>query len=178
VAPGSLFVALVGERFDGHAFLREAADRGATGRWCPAARDAPEGMRLFEVDDTLRALGRLARHRRPPSPRAGGGDRREQRQDHHQGPGARRAVRALPRPRHRGQPQQPGGRSPSPCSPRPTRPRCWWWRWGTNEPGEIAILARIAEPDFGILTSIGEEHLEKLVSLEGVLEEELNLVKG
>ncbi|HEU0301841.1 MAG TPA: UDP-N-acetylmuramoyl-tripeptide--D-alanyl-D-alanine ligase, partial [Longimicrobium sp.] len=44
---------------------------------------------------------------------------------------------------------------------------------GTNEPGEITLLSRIIEPDAAIITSIGEEHLEGLGSVEGVLEEEL-----
>ena len=34
---------------------------------------------------------------------------------------------------------------------------------GTSEPGEIALLARIAKPQIGVLTSIGPAHLEGLV---------------
>jgi UDP-N-acetylmuramoyl-tripeptide--D-alanyl-D-alanine ligase len=47
---------------------------------------------------------------------------------------------------------------------------------GTNEPGEIAILGAIVEPDAVVITSIGEEHLEGLGSVEGVLEEELSIL--
>jgi UDP-N-acetylmuramoyl-tripeptide--D-alanyl-D-alanine ligase len=47
---------------------------------------------------------------------------------------------------------------------------------GTNEPGEIAILGAIVEPDLALITSIGEEHLEGLGSVEGVLEEELAIL--
>jgi UDP-N-acetylmuramoyl-tripeptide--D-alanyl-D-alanine ligase len=43
---------------------------------------------------------------------------------------------------------------------------------GTNAPGEVARLAAIVEPDAVIVTSIGEEHLEGLGDLEGVLAEE------
>ena len=46
---------------------------------------------------------------------------------------------------------------------------------GTNAPGEIKFLAEIAKPDFGIITSIGESHLEKLVNIEGVLNEKTSL---
>ena len=42
---------------------------------------------------------------------------------------------------------------------------------GTSGPGEIANLCRIAQPDCGILTSIGASHLERLGSVEGVAEE-------
>lgn len=64
VRPGTLFVALRGERADGHEFLRAAFAAGA----CAAvvARDAlttldvPPGATLVAVDDPRRALSRLA----------------------------------------------------------------------------------------------------------------------
>jgi UDP-N-acetylmuramoyl-tripeptide--D-alanyl-D-alanine ligase len=49
---------------------------------------------------------------------------------------------------------------------------------GTNEPGEIAILTEIVQPEAVVITSIGEEHLEKLRDLAGVLEEESSVLKG
>jgi UDP-N-acetylmuramoyl-tripeptide--D-alanyl-D-alanine ligase len=49
---------------------------------------------------------------------------------------------------------------------------------GTNEPGEVAIHAATVEPDAAVITSIGEEHLEGLGSLEGVLEEEVSILAG
>jgi UDP-N-acetylmuramoyl-tripeptide--D-alanyl-D-alanine ligase len=49
---------------------------------------------------------------------------------------------------------------------------------GTNEPGEIAELTKIAEPQIGIVTTVSETHIEKLESLEGVLEEKLDLLRG
>ena len=42
---------------------------------------------------------------------------------------------------------------------------------GTNNPGEIAMLSRIAAPDYGLITNIGKAHLEGLGSLEGVQRE-------
>jgi len=42
---------------------------------------------------------------------------------------------------------------------------------GSNHFGEIARLAQIAEPDFGIITSIGKAHLEHFKDLDGVLKE-------
>ena len=48
---------------------------------------------------------------------------------------------------------------------------------GTNEPGEIDLLGAIVEPDAAVITSIGEEHLEGLGSVEGVLEEELSILR-
>jgi len=46
---------------------------------------------------------------------------------------------------------------------------------GTNAPGEIAQLASVIEPDIGVITSIGREHLEGLGSLHGVAAEEASL---
>lgn len=43
---------------------------------------------------------------------------------------------------------------------------------GTNQPGDIAELLEICEPDFGLITNIGKEHLEGFGSMEGVAREE------
>ena len=43
---------------------------------------------------------------------------------------------------------------------------------GTNNPGEIAALCTIAEPNFGLITNIGKEHLEGFGTLEAVAKEE------
>ena len=58
VKPGDLYVALRGERFDGHAFIAEAAERGAVA----AMVSAPQALDLPQlcVDDSHAALGRLA----------------------------------------------------------------------------------------------------------------------
>jgi UDP-N-acetylmuramoyl-tripeptide--D-alanyl-D-alanine ligase len=42
---------------------------------------------------------------------------------------------------------------------------------GTNHPGEIAALCRIARPEIGIITNVGASHLAGLGSLEGVARE-------
>jgi UDP-N-acetylmuramoyl-tripeptide--D-alanyl-D-alanine ligase len=49
---------------------------------------------------------------------------------------------------------------------------------GTNAPGEIAALRAIVEPDLVVLTSIGEEHLEGLGDVAGVLREEADAFDG
>lgn len=42
---------------------------------------------------------------------------------------------------------------------------------GTNQPGDILELAEIALPSHGLITNIGHAHLEKLLSLDGVMVE-------
>jgi len=61
VKPGELFVAIVGERFDGHEFLAEAAGRGAAAAMVERDVPAPAGLTLVRVADTTLALGRMAR---------------------------------------------------------------------------------------------------------------------
>ncbi|MDR1791228.1 MAG: UDP-N-acetylmuramoyl-tripeptide--D-alanyl-D-alanine ligase [Propionibacteriaceae bacterium] len=60
--PGSLFVALPGERVDGHDFLSQAAAAGAVAALVDEAKqlDEPADLALLPVPDPLAALGRLA----------------------------------------------------------------------------------------------------------------------
>lgn len=47
---------------------------------------------------------------------------------------------------------------------------------GTSAPGEIASLAQVVQPDVAVITSIGREHLEFLGSLRGVAMEEASVL--
>ncbi len=58
LAPGDLFVALRGERFDAHDFIEVAVSGGAAALLID--RDVDAAVPVVRVDDTLRALGRLA----------------------------------------------------------------------------------------------------------------------
>lgn len=60
VKPGDCFVAMVGERVDGHAYAKGAAERGATVLLCGRPVEAP-GTSVILVDDPLQALGQLGR---------------------------------------------------------------------------------------------------------------------
>jgi UDP-N-acetylmuramoyl-tripeptide--D-alanyl-D-alanine ligase len=63
LAPGALFVALQGDRFDGHDFLLQAIERGAVAAMVqPKIQNqaVPSSISRIVVDDTKKALGRLA----------------------------------------------------------------------------------------------------------------------
>src|SRR5688500_7062893 len=62
LTPGCLFVALKGDTFDAHDFVSQAVERGAAGVVVARGRalERGAGAAVFEVDDTLRALGALA----------------------------------------------------------------------------------------------------------------------
>src|SRR5687768_13897866 len=67
IAPGALFVALAGDRFDAHEFLKDAVARGARGAVVQEGKKlqaVPRDFGLFAVPDTLLALGALARFHR------------------------------------------------------------------------------------------------------------------
>src|SRR5271156_6511983 len=60
---GDCFVALRGDRFDGHAFVAQVRSHGAVAALVsrrPNAADVPEDLALVEVSDTLEALQRFA----------------------------------------------------------------------------------------------------------------------
>jgi UDP-N-acetylmuramoyl-tripeptide--D-alanyl-D-alanine ligase len=58
VQPGSLFVAFVGERVDGHDFARQVVEAGAVA----VLASRPVGVPAIVVEDVQSALGALARH--------------------------------------------------------------------------------------------------------------------
>ena len=63
IHPGSLFIPLVGERFDGHAYINAALEGGAAG--CLTQRERESylpGKFYIKVDSTQRALRDLAKH--------------------------------------------------------------------------------------------------------------------
>lgn len=64
VTSGALFVALRGERVDGHDFVRDAFEAGAAAALVERPVAAPPGAALIEVEDALRALQDLAADRR------------------------------------------------------------------------------------------------------------------
>ena len=64
LTPGALFVALTGERFDGHAYLVQARDAGAAAAVVRRGTPAVAGLPLYQVADPLHTWGELARHRR------------------------------------------------------------------------------------------------------------------
>ncbi len=47
---------------------------------------------------------------------------------------------------------------------------------GSNHPGEIAILAKIVNPEIGIITSVGASHIEYFGSIKNILNEKLSLL--
>ncbi|CAN5800878.1 UDP-N-acetylmuramoyl-tripeptide--D-alanyl-D-alanine ligase [soil metagenome] len=174
---GDLFVALEGPNFDGHDFLAEAAARGATGavvRRVPAGR--PAGLPLFPVPDTLEALGALAHHRRIRLPArvvavTGSSGKTTTRELLRAALGGhlRLHVTAANLNNRVGVPLTLLGA--------PHDAEVVVVEVGTNEPGEIEALRRVAHPDVAVVTTVSEAHVERLGDLEGVYREKLSLLR-
>jgi UDP-N-acetylmuramoyl-tripeptide--D-alanyl-D-alanine ligase len=176
LGPGTLFVALKGASFDGHDYLARAAEGGATGAVVERVPDGAPPLRYFVVPNTLHALGRLGRHRRRALGAkvvavAGSNGKTT----------TKELLKAALSPAFRVHATDANLNNqigvPLTLLATPDDAEVAVIEVGTNEPGEIDLLGAIAEPDVAIITSIGEEHLEGLGSVEGVLEEELSILR-
>jgi len=178
VREGNVFVALRGENFDAHDFLDRAVQAGATALVVSRADGArPEGVPVFEVADTVVALGQLGRYRR----RAWGGrligitgtnGKTSTKELVRAALGSTRAVHATV-----GNLNNRIG-VPLTLLALPDEAGLAVIEMGTSEPGEIAALRAIAEPDIAIISSVAEGHLEGLGDLAGVLAEKVSISDG
>jgi UDP-N-acetylmuramoyl-tripeptide--D-alanyl-D-alanine ligase len=183
VQPGDVFVALRGERFDGHDFLAGAEAAGAAAVIVEQVESAI-GLRIpvLTVPDTLRAYGQLAAHWRSVwrgVPNGGvvigvaGSNGKTS---------TKELLAAALRGTHAVHATQGNLNNligvPATLLALPPTAEVAVIEMGTNVPGEIARLAEIVVPDIVIITSIGEEHLEGLGSIDGVLREEADAATG
>jgi UDP-N-acetylmuramoyl-tripeptide--D-alanyl-D-alanine ligase len=169
---GDLFVALAGERFDGHEFVPAVAAQGAVavlvnrGRTWPALPCA-----VIEVADTRRALGEIAAaYRRSlalPVIAVGGSN------------GKTSTKEMLGAVLSQGLKTVWSEASfnndigvPHTLLRIGAEHQAAVLELGTNHPGELAPLIRMAQPSLGVITSIGREHLEFFGDLNGVVREE------
>ncbi|HEB99533.1 MAG TPA: UDP-N-acetylmuramoyl-tripeptide--D-alanyl-D-alanine ligase [Thiotrichales bacterium] len=173
--PGNLFVALVGERFDGHEYLAQAAGRGAAA--AAVCREVPAELPLVRVADTRRALGRLAafwrrRFEIPLVAVTGSNGKTTVKEMTAAILGAGREVLAT-----RGNLNNDIG-VPLTLFRLDERHRAAVIEMGANHPGEIAWLTIIAAPTVAVITNAGPAHLEGFGSLEGVAEAKGEIYSG
>jgi len=177
IAPGALFVALRGVR-DGHEFLATAAARGAAAAIVECGR-AHAGLPCYEVDDTLAALGALARfhlgrlraHHALPTIAIGGAAGKTT---------TKELTAAIARALYGEVLATPGNLNnligvPMTILTLTDAHRAAILECGTNQRGEIARLAAIVAPDAALVLNADIEHTEGLGSLEGVADEEAAL---
>ncbi len=170
VTEGSLFVALKGERFDAHDFLKSAVEKGAAGVIVEKGRAASlfaDGVAVYEVENTLHALGRLARFHR---------DRFRLPIGAVTGSNGKTTTKELiasiletrgPSLKTQGNLNNEIGVPLTLFNLEPKHVAAII-EMGMNHAGEIARLAAITRPHAGLITSVQAAHLEGLGSLENI----------
>jgi UDP-N-acetylmuramoyl-tripeptide--D-alanyl-D-alanine ligase len=165
---GCWFLALSGERFDGHGFVPQAVAGGAVGAVVSRPVDGPGGRVL--VPDTVRALqdlGHAARRAfRGPVVGVTGSS----------GKTTTRAFVALALSPLGRVHQTVGNLNnhlgvPMTLLARPDDAAAMVVEMGTSSPGEIQRLAEIATPDVRLVVNVGPAHLQELGGLDGVAHE-------
>lgn len=176
---GNCFFALVGPNFNGHQFIRQALEQGAACAVVQQPVDLPAELnrRVLLVDDTVKALGQLAAwYRRQLSAKViaitgSAGKTTTRHITHHilsQRFRCHQAAKSFNN--HIGLPLTILSASP--------QDEVLILELGTNHPGEIGYLTRIAQPDIAVVTCAAPAHLEGFGSLENIIREKLSIHEG
>ncbi len=178
MAPGTLFIAIRGEKHDGHEHLVAAYHAGAMAALVEERKaDAPRDWPMIGVANTRIAMGKLAAHvRRQLRGKVIGVA----------GSNGKTGTKYLINSALRG--AQRGSFSPKsfnndigvPLAIFPASPAQDYLvlEIGTNHPGEVLNLTKIAQPDVAVITNCSAEHLEFLGDLEGVRAENASIIAG
>jgi UDP-N-acetylmuramoyl-tripeptide--D-alanyl-D-alanine ligase len=177
---GALFVALRGERFDGHQFLDAARAAGAVGAVVDGGHAGPTPLPALVVADTRRALCDLARHWRArfaPALIAIAGSN---------GKTTTKEMLAAALRAHAGESAvlATAGNLNTDIGVSLTllglraRHRICAIELGTNHRGEIALLAGIAQPTIAVVTNALRDHLEFLGSVGQMAEENADALRA
>jgi UDP-N-acetylmuramoyl-tripeptide--D-alanyl-D-alanine ligase len=175
---GEAFFAIRGHRLDGHAFLADAAARGAACLVVQALSDGmPPTVPLVLVEDTTRALGKLAAAHRArfslPVVAVTGSNGKTTTKEMIASVLGTRWRTLKPEGSFNNQwglPLTLLGLGPE--------HEALVVELGANQPGEIASLAALARPTVAVVTTVAAAHTEFFGSLEGVRAEKAALVRA
>lgn len=178
VKTGELFIAIKGEKFDGHDYLNEVAAKGA-GAMVVERPCVPKSFSggVVEVDSTRRALLQLAaRYRKDfelPLIAVCGSNGKTT---------TKNLIGAILRSKFPTLNSEASFNNdigvPVTLLRLTQEHRAAVLEAGSNHPGELRPLLDVMAPCLGVLTSIGREHLEFFHDLNGVVEEEGTLVEA
>ena len=174
IAPGALFIPLVGERFDGHDFLAQAEKAGAA---CVLSQKETTASRAIFVKDTKKAMGDLAAHYRSkfsiPVVAVTGSVGKTSTKE------MIASVLSEGFSVHKtagnfnndiGLPLTVFGLEESHTAA--------VMEMGMNHFGELSYLTAIAKPTVAVITNIGVAHIENLGSREGILKAKCEIFEG
>ncbi len=163
--PGQLFVALRGDRFDGHGFVDDVSRLGAAGVVVDHLVETT--LPQVVVEDTRRALGQLGRAWRQAAGCKVVGVTGSNGKTTVKEMLAAILARVAPSLSTQGNLNNEIG-VPLTLLQLDTRHRFAVVEMGCSHAGDIAYLAGLAEPDVGLVTNAGPAHLEGLGSIDGV----------
>lgn len=176
IHPGDLFIALRGDKFDGHCFIGTALEKGAAAVMCE--HDAGiDTAHVIIVDDTRRAMLALAAHIRSkyeiPLVAVTGSVGKTTTKD----------MTALVLSAGYNTLKTQGNLNndigvPQTLFRLERGHRAAVVEMGMNHAGEISRLSRCAQPSLGIITNIGVSHIEHLGSRENILKAKLEILDG
>ncbi len=177
LAPGNLYVALRGERLDGHAFLAEAFAKGAALALVDTVVESVPADRQIVVADTLGALQDLARFARSRASyqvigvtgSVGKTSTKDMLACAFSTQGRTHATKGNYN-NHIGLPLT--------LLNTPGDTEYLILEMGMNHAGEIALLSRIARPHAAIITCVEAVHLEFFDSVEGIARAKAEIVEG
>ena len=175
VRPGDLFIALRGEHTDGHRFLDDAIERGASAllsRMAPdslLSRSDQREVTVFRVEDPLAALQAAARRWREAHPVRVVGITGSVGKTTTREAVAQMLARRTPTLES---PYNYNSEIGLPLALLRLAPEHAWavLEMGPYDLREIATLCDIAQPEIGIVTNVGPTHLERFGSLEAIEE--------
>lgn len=179
IKPDDLFVALKGERFDGHDFVREAVKKGAAGVLASRNDIAVSGLNtaLIVVDDTLKGLQQLAGFHRQrfniPVIAVTGSNGKTTTKD---------MISAVLSSRYDVLKTEANYNNEIglPLTLLNLRPghEAAVVEMGMRGKGQIIELAAIALPNIGVVTNVSETHIELLGSIDNIAAAKAELVQS
>lgn len=179
--PGCLFVALPGERTDGHGYVDHAVQNGAScalvaaSRLAEVRRSVFGSVRLLPVDDTLAALQSLALHwRRQFSGLKRIGITGSNGKTTTKELLSSILTRMAPTVHSRGNYNSDIGLPMELLRIRDDH-AYGVFEMGMNRVGEIRQLAELVDPDIGLITNIGRAHIGMVGSQEAIVREKRSI---
>jgi len=179
IKAGDCFFAIHGENFDGHDYVSDAFAKGAV---CAVvdkdlSSEKFAGKCLLKVEDAVKALGDLAgEYRRQANFKVvaitGSVGKTTARQIIHHVLSHRFRVHQSPRSFNNqvGLPMTLLGVDP--------QNKIVIAELGSNQPGEISYLTRIAAPDIAVVTNVYSSHLKGFGNLQTIIQEKLSICEG
>ena len=174
--PGDLYVAIRGKRLDGHQFCEQAVEKGAVGVVVDTEAAVPTGKVGIVVTDTTEALGRIAfRHRERMSARVvavtGSNGKTTTKE-------ILAAILALKFKTLRPEGSYNNDIGVPLTVLRMTKDiEAAVFEIEMNKLGGTARLARICRPEVGVITNVGDTHLEFMTDRHGVAQEKAELLQ-